>query len=53
MTFTFDICNRCLGLFPEGALTECVTTEGVFLANLCPQCLQGWLDFEKTLEEEE
>jgi len=41
---TYLQCLRCTGLFREEVMTECYAhdDEEKFLADLCPQCIEGW-----------
>lgn len=39
-------CKRCKGWFDEDGIVECVTTKGVYLAHLCEQCVDAWVQFE-------
>ena len=46
-------CTRCKGWFKEEDTTECVTITGEYLADLCHQCLNGWIEYEAFVEANE
>jgi len=46
-------CTRCKGFFPTERLVECVTPMDLWLADLCEQCLEGWMRYEQFLEANE
>lgn len=47
MKVVFIQCTRCKGIFPADYMTECYAAidPDKWLADLCPQCLEGWEHF--------